>query len=238
MRELLPEPEIATWHDPDGQRSNVRPGEVHIWRADVPQMLTPAVTATLSEAERRYAQRMTSDSAQRQFSAAQAALRTALARYIGHSPASIEFRRGEHGKPFLTEQYQSELQFNLSHSHDLAIVAVTNGSEIGVDLEKVRDRPTAQRLAARFFADGERAAMDSAPADQRERSFFRLWTRKEGHLKATGTGLSVTLRAIDTLAPAPAWWYHEFQPAAEYVATLVGTGNRPRVTYWNLQLPT
>ena len=208
-----------------------------MWRAAVPTELSPALEAILSEPELRYARQMTADSSRRQFTAAQAALRSALARYLGQPPPSIEFRRGEHGKPFLLERHASDLQFNLTHSHDLAIAAVTAGNEIGVDLEKVRARPAAERLAKRFYASGERAALEAAPTDQKERLFLRLWTRKESHLKATGTGLSVTLRDIDTLAPDVAWWYHEFEPAPDYVATIAGSGEPPRFTYFDLTLP-
>lgn len=238
MHRLLPEAEKPTWDDPPAAGASARAGEVHVWLAAVPPQLTPALEAILSEPELRYARRMTSDSSMRQFAAAQAALRTALARYVGQSPAAIEFQRGEHGKPFLEERYESDVQFNLTHSHDLVIAAVTAATEIGVDLEKVRTRPAAERLAARFYAVQERAALDHSPADAKERLFFRLWTRKESHLKATGTGLSVTLRDINTLEPDGDWWYHEFEPAPDYVATLAGTGERPRIRYFQLTLPT
>lgn len=237
MRPPLPDPEKPAWGEPPEAGATARAGEIHVWRATVPSELTPALEAILSEPELRYARQMTADSSMRQFTAAQAALRSALARYLGEPPASIEFRRGEHGKPFLVERYASEIQFNLTHSHDLAIAAVTANSEIGVDLEKVRERPAAERLAKRFYAAEERAALDDAPPELKERLFFRLWTRKESHLKATGTGLSVTLRDIDTLAPDGEWWYHEFEPAPDYVATIAGTGERPRFSYYDLTLP-
>lgn len=238
MRPLLPEPEKPSWNHRPATEYGARAGEVHVWRAAVPPQLTPALEATLSEAELRYARRMTSDSSMRQFAAAQAALRTALSHYLGEPPPRIEFRRGEHRKPFLDMRYKSDIQFNLTHSHDMAIAAVTAGSEIGVDLEKVRPRPKAERLAARYYATQERAALSDSPADLKERLFFRLWTRKESHLKATGTGLSVTLRDIDTLAPDGAWWYHEFTPAPDYVATLAGTGERPGFSYFDLTIAT
>jgi len=234
----LTEPEKPAWGEPPAAGATARAGKIHVWRAAVPAALTPALEAVVSEPELRYARQMTADTSMRQFTAAQAALRSALSRYLGDSPATIEFRRGEHGKPFLVERYASDIQFNLTHSHDLAIAAVTAGNEIGVDLEKVRARPAAERLAKRFYATEERAALDEAPVELKERLFFRLWTRKESHLKATGTGLSVTLRDIDTLAPHGDWWYHEFEPAPDYVATIAGTGQRPTFNYFDLTLPT
>lgn len=238
MHPPLPEPEKPAWNEPPLAGAEARPDEVHVWRAKVPAQLTPALEAVLSEPELRYARRMTADGSMRQFVAAQAALRTVLSRYLGELPPKIEFRRGDHGKPFLETQYGSAIQFNLTHSHDMAIAAVTTENEIGVDLEKVRPRPKAERLAARYYATKERAVLDDSPAELKERLFFRLWTRKESHLKATGTGLSVTLRDIDTLAADNAWWYHEFSPASDYVATLAGTGERPGFSYFDLTLPT
>jgi 4'-phosphopantetheinyl transferase len=236
VHQLLPKPEEPVWNHHPAPDSQARAGEVHVWRAAVPPLITPALEATLSEPELRYARRMASDSSMRQFAAAQAVLRTVLSRYLAEPPAQIEFRRGEHGKPFLATRYESDIQFNLTHSHDMAVAAITSGSEIGVDLEKVRPRPKAERLAARYYAPQERAALDDSPEDRRERLFLRLWTRKESHLKATGTGLSVTLRDIDTLASDNAWWYHEFAPASDYVATLAGTGDRPGFSYFDLAL--
>jgi 4'-phosphopantetheinyl transferase len=212
----------------------VERGQIHVWRAHLPAELTSSVRDALSDAEVRYAERMTSEVARRQFLGAQAALRIALSLYLDEEPGLIRFRRGEHGKPFLTDDHASDLQFNLTHSHDLALAAVTRTDEIGIDLEKVRSRPRAERLAARFFAEAEQAGLAALPAEQRERGFFRLWTRKESHIKATGTGLSVNLRAIDTLAPAGKWWYREFEPAEDYVASLAGKGPLDRIAYFDL----
>lgn len=178
---------------------------------------------------------MTSAVAKRQFAAAQSALRTILSLYVGTAPREIQFRFGHHGKPFLGNTHRSTLQFNLTHSHDWGLVGVTDAREIGVDMEKVRDRPAAERLAQRFYAEHERAAMAAALPEERTRVFFRLWTRKEGYLKATGTGLSVSLRAIDSLSPEPgSWWYRELAPAPDYVACLVGSGDPPDLTFFDL----
>jgi 4'-phosphopantetheinyl transferase len=217
-------------------RSQLTPGTVHVWRALIPAELTPEIEAALGAGEREYMARMTSDIARRQFGAAQAALRSVLVRYLpGVEPNAVGFRRGEHGKPFLNGKYAGSLQFNLTHSHDCVLAAVAPDREIGIDLEKVRERPAAERLAARFYADQEQRALREAPPAERERVFFRLWTRKEAHLKATGTGLSVSLRAIDTLNPGDgSWWYHELAPLPDYVACLAGEGPRPRVSYFDL----
>lgn len=235
MPTSLREPEVPVWNPSPRSRPELSRGEIHVWRAVIAQELTLEISAAISPAELRYAQRMTSDTARRQFTAAQAALRKALARYLDVNAAEIRFRRGEHGKPFLEADHKSDLQFNLSHSHDLAVVAVSRIDELGIDLEKVRERPRAERLAARFFAEQEREALAAAEGGAMERTFFRLWTRKESHLKATGTGLSVNLRAIDTLAPEPGWWYHEFAAADEYVATLAGRGPTTTIEYYELE---
>jgi 4'-phosphopantetheinyl transferase len=212
--------------------------DVHIWRFRAELHPTVELSAVLDRAERERTLRITSETARRHYAASQAALRQVLSRYIPVAPNQIAFRRGEHGKPFLAEIHGSDLQFNLSHSHDWGVVAVAPHREVGIDLERVRERAAAPRLVNRFYAEHERAAFETAPPSDQMRIFFRLWTRKEGHIKATGSGLSVSLRAIDTLATQPdSTWYEEFSVDDDYVACLVSTGLQARISYFDLTFP-
>jgi 4'-phosphopantetheinyl transferase len=112
------------------------------------------------------------------------ALCTILACY---TDAPLNFAVGEHGKPYLSNV--SELKFNLSHSHELALVAIAWGVEIGVDVEWYRPMPECLRIAERFFPPVDAAALAEVPGGQREREFHRFWTRIEAKLKACGLGL-------------------------------------------------
>lgn len=127
------------------------------------------VSATsLSDDERARAARFRFDEHRRRWIAAHVALREILSTYTD----DVQFVLGEHGKPSLAN---GAVHFNLSHSGDLAVVAVSDG-EIGVDVEQIRDDFDYESIA---------------PAPSRE-AFFRAWTRKEARLKATGVGLGAS----------------------------------------------
>lgn len=105
------------------------------------------------------------------------ALRKVLARYLDEDSAEIELQEGPHGKPALAD-LSSPLRFNLSHSGDLALVAVTQGREVGVDIQKIKPR--------------------------RDITFYKAWARREAIVKCMGTGLlaplppdPVAVRALD-----------------------------------------
>jgi 4'-phosphopantetheinyl transferase len=131
----------------------------------------------------------------RRFIAGRAALRRVLARRLGVSPSTVAFEYGPHGKPMVAGH--PELHFNLSHSGDTALVAVTALAEVGIDYERLRDRPRLPDVAQRFFAPDEFERVADAAPEAREAIFLRYWTRKEAVLKATGRGMGVDTRAID-----------------------------------------
>jgi len=129
------------------------------------------------------------------------------------------------------------LRFNLSHSHGLALVAVTRGREIGVDIEWVRPGMSDERIAERFFSTGEVRALRKLPERLQDEAFFNCWTRKEAYIKAKGEGLSmplsdfeVSLRPEESAAllstkrdpqEASRWLICELFPAPGFVAALV-----------------
>lgn len=137
---------------------------------------------TPAEAER--AARFVNDTLRRRYLRSHAALRAILGTYTA---APLEFAEGEHGKPYLAAD--RDLRFNLSHSEELALMAVSREAEIGVDVERFRPLPECMAIAERFFPPGEAAALADVPAAGREVEFFRRWTRIEAKLKARGIGL-------------------------------------------------
>ena len=96
---------------------------------------------------------------------ARGALREILAQYVGRSPSALVLGTGSHGKPLLIagdgagDGGASERlpEFNVSHSGDIAVVALTADQAVGVDLEQIRSMPDADRMAARFFSVNEYA---------------------------------------------------------------------------------
>ena len=123
-------------------------------------------------------------------------MRQVLGAYCGVDGAQLEFAAATLGKPALApdgQPFASSVSFNLSHSHGRALLAVSGGGEIGVDLEREDARTDVLALAARYFFGSEFAAIRDAPEALRTETFFRFWTAKEAVLKAQGAGLSVPL---------------------------------------------
>ncbi len=121
-------------------------------------------------------------------------LRTLLGRYTGAPPQSLAFAYNEYGKP---ELHGSDVHFNLSHSHGIALAAVTRGRAIGVDIERIRGDVIGEKIAERFFSPAEARVLASLPADQQAQGFFNCWTRKEAWIKARGAGLSIALNSFE-----------------------------------------
>ena len=89
------------------------------------------------------------------------------------------------------------LHFNLSHSEDWALLAVTTAGPVGVDVEHVRPLRDFDALVERFFSAREKAVFLSLTKERKPDAFFRLWTRKEAWLKATGEGLGGGLDRVE-----------------------------------------
>jgi hypothetical protein len=124
--------------------------------------------------------------------AARLALRQILARCLGGDPDGAELRAGEHGKPMLAER-PPRLRFNLSHSADLALVAVSAECEVGVDVERERGGRDFVRLAGRGLDPQTHAAVRAAAPEDRAATFYAAWVRREAVAKCAGAGLGAPL---------------------------------------------
>jgi 4'-phosphopantetheinyl transferase len=156
----------------------------------------------LSDDERRRADRLVQEHHRRRFVAAHASLRRILAGYTASHARGLAFDRGPHGKPTLAfgdGRSQPGLEFNLSHSADLALVAVARERPVGVDLERWKHEMDHLALATRFFSPAERASLHTLAGrgDDLVHGFFAAWTRKEAYLKARGEGVMRGLHHFD-----------------------------------------
>jgi hypothetical protein len=113
--------------------------------------------------------------------------REVLSRYAPMAPADWCFVQGENGKPWL-ENPPRPLDFNLSHSGDWLVCAVTAGSAVGVDLEVCEPQRDVMKLARRFFRAPEIAALQACPLEQQLERFYDYWTLKEARIKCRGGG--------------------------------------------------
>jgi len=158
---------ISSWTSGPSKPLPPRDEEVHVWRAEL---------GGVERGKRR--------------ELARALLRELLGRYLGRAPEAVELALGEHGKPRLAGA-QPQLEFNLSHSGELALVAVAApGRPVGVDVEEVKRRGgDLAAVAARVLYPAEAAAIAAAPAEERAALFFPAWARYEARLKCGGGGI-------------------------------------------------
>jgi 4'-phosphopantetheinyl transferase len=176
----------------------LRTDEIHVWlafhAADPHPARREEYGALLSAPEREREARLRFDQDKFRFRVTRAMTRRVLAGYLGIDPSDCGFENNPHGRPSLVARGGSNtLSFNLSHTRDLIVLAVTRGREIGVDVERVHgQRPTAD-LARHYFADFESDHVVNAPEYLREDLFFQYWTLKESYIKARGLGLAIPL---------------------------------------------
>lgn len=233
-------PDAPPWSDPPPDAS-VSPADVDVWRIGLARDAASLATlwATLSEEERGRAERFVFPADRDRFLASHGALREILGRYLRCDPGRIAFRTTEYGKPFLAPDSGS-LRFNLSHSGDQALFAVTRSRQIGVDIERLREDFDVYEIADRFFSPGEVAALRALPQASLREGFFTCWTRKEAYIKARGEGLSMPLDRFDvSVAPgsearllaargdpaaAEGWTLRAIDPGEGYVAALAVEG--------------
>lgn len=174
------------------------PRDIAVWRIDL--SFAGDLTAwyeVLDTDEQVRADRFRFAEHRRRFIVAHAAVRSILSTRLGLDPKDIRFDTGSHGKPFLAGR-DSPL-FSLSHSHEMALCAVVDAGELGVDIEWCRELPHAD-LARRFFSPEEAAALELLPEVERQKGFFACWTSKEAYIKAKGLGLSLPLDSFVVVA--------------------------------------
>lgn len=118
-------------------------------------------------------------------------LRILSGKYLKSKPESVEFKYSEYGKP--SYLVATNLNFNLSHSGGRMLVGFVEDLKIGVDIELVRTNFDVLEIAANYFSKKENEALNKIRSDEKEKAFFRCWTRKEAFVKAEGSGLSFPL---------------------------------------------
>jgi 4'-phosphopantetheinyl transferase len=136
---------------------------------------------------------------------AHGALREILSRYVGAAPERLRFDQSENGKPSLIagSGEASPIQFSLSHSHDQALVAVTNGHSVGVDIERVDSDPGVLAVAGRVFSADEQEALCACTVSDRLSLFFQMWVCKEAYIKARGGTILDRLASFTVSVSSP-----------------------------------
>jgi 4'-phosphopantetheinyl transferase len=226
----------------------VRPSQqdqvVEVWRVSLQSAEGgDGLRGHLSPDELERLQRLRGSEVGRRWLVSRGALREILAQRLGVGPAEVRLRLDEHGRPRLDPGAHGEgLDFNLSHSADLALVATVRGSRVGIDVERLRPGRNPMRVADRYFSAAEVAALRAFPPDDRPAAFLRYWTAKEALAKGLGLGLQAPRGELElavmpggTMVPvrlAQAWRLVELTdlPAGYSGALAVDDGSTPIVS--------
>jgi len=162
--------------------------EVRVWSCRLDTLPASVDCTCLSADEHARAARWHHAINRERYIAGRAWLRHRLAQCLGVAPASIRFHTETHGKPVLAAP-PMPLQFNLSHSADRALLAVTRGRRVGADIEQMRANDDIEAIARRHFAPSELDQWLLLAPERRLQGFYAGWTRKEAYVKALGGGL-------------------------------------------------
>jgi 4'-phosphopantetheinyl transferase len=231
---------------PDPGHISLGEDEIHVWRVyfDCERDVFHRFEAILTPDEKDRANRFFFERDRSAFVATRAVLRRLLGRYLGDAPAHLLFGYGSLGKPFLRAgPIKSDIQFNVSHSQGLALLAFARGRELGVDVELVRPDFASEEIAERYFSPAEVAELRGLSPELRAEGFFNCWTRKESYIKARGEGLHIPLDSFDvSLTPGQPerlqsadrslWSLRTLRPAPRYVGALVGQGQSWQLRCW------
>jgi len=229
------------------ERLELGEGEIHVWRAylDCEETLLAQFEATLAADEKARANRFFFQPDRYGYIATRGVLRELLGRYVNCSPANLEFAYSPLGKPSLRrEGLERSVQFNVSHSHGLALLAFAAGRHLGIDVELVRPDFAGVEIAERYFSPQEVMELRALPPSLRAEGFFLCWTRKEAYVKARGEGLHIPLDSFHvSLTPGQPerlestdsirWTLCSLHPDPQYAAALVGEGRSWRVRRWD-----
>lgn len=229
-----------------GERSytsskTIFPNEIHLWLVQLDDNILPSLfdlyVALLSKEEFIRYHGFFCSKQGHNFLICRALIRTVLGQYLGISPQNVKLSLGENGKPNLSfnEHDLNHLEFNLSHTKKVAILALTFGQEIGIDIE-FEEENVSKAIVYRYFSREEVTYIDSAPSCLQAYRFWEIWTLKEAYLKSIGLGLSAPLNAfsfnlnkpnIIKANSIPDWkddfkkrWFAQWKPSSEHIASI------------------
>jgi 4'-phosphopantetheinyl transferase len=202
----------AAW-EPGPMRPRLAADVADVWQADL-AAVDDDLEDLLSEEERQRAARFVRAEDGARWARARGILRALLGRYVGTDPRALRFAEGPHGKPLLGDE---AIRFNLSHSGDTALIAVTLAREVGIDVELPRRTVDHVAIARRVLGEEEAGRLAALDEPARQREFLRAWVRWEAVLKCRGTGIG----GADDAPDGPDPWVVELDvgpPAAAALA--------------------
>lgn len=219
-------------YSPGDKLPALRENHVHILTVDVRNTVQrcPALQGSLTKDEQQKADSFRFAEDRDRFVAARGLLRKVLGTYLGTSAEHVLLRTTANGKPELDACHSSTspIRFNVSHSGNVALLALTLGRSVGVDVEQMRDIREINQLVKLFFSANERQQYKSLPHAERLTAFYRCWTGKESFVKAIGEGLSHSLESFDIA----------YMPGTSPCILSVRDNDLPSASRWHLEIRT
>jgi len=241
---------LNNWQNSTNQTFSSLQNKVHVWKVhlDLQEEYLSRLKSFLSEDEEKRAARFYFEKDRRHYIAARGQLKILLGKYLDINPEELNFEYNDHGKPFYQE---TGVQFNVSHSNKMGLIAFDPDHPIGVDIEWKRPDFAGLKTAQRFFSSGEIEELESLPEDQIHDAFFNGWTRKEAYIKALGKGLAIPLSKFQvTLSPgepsklvsskhdpgqAAKWILYSLKVPDGYAGAVMVSSNRTQVELYEFQ---
>lgn len=233
------------------------PDRIDLWFAFPGEVRTKGLLdryrSLLSEDEQRQHARFFFGADRNRYLVTRALVRTVLSKYVSMEPRDWLFTADRYQRPRIANSAAPRIDFNISHTRSLIVLAITSGRAVGVDAEDVTDRPSLIELADQFFSRDEVAALRALPSQMHCERFFSCWTLKESYLKARGVGLQIPLDRFgfcfetqgrigmwthpELNDDAARWQYWQIQPSKEHLAALCterSEGTTPGLTMTNI----
>ncbi|MFE4104961.1 4'-phosphopantetheinyl transferase family protein [Almyronema epifaneia] len=233
------------WQPPHNPLT-LTPKTVQVWCGSL--QITSARLALysplLSAVEQARARQFRIDGDRDRFILSRGMLRQILAARLGCAPAELVFAYGEFGKPYLVNSPLPQLQFNLSHSGDLALYALACDRQVGIDVEALRPLPRLAKLANRCLTETEQRYLHNVATTEQVATFLSYWTCKEAFLKAIGKGLTQAMHQLEISlgpplqllqaanTPAHHWQLKSLRPAQNYIAAIAVEGTDWQLSCW------
>jgi 4'-phosphopantetheinyl transferase len=223
--------------------------EIHVWQIDIETQLQNLKTycSYLSNTEEDRASKFRFESHKNNYIIRTGILRLLLANYMTCQPNEIEFKLGKFGKP---ELENSKQKFNLSHSKNKSLIAISQNKEIGIDIEFIDASIEAKTIATHFFSKDEIKQLYTLNDEKLAQGFFNIWTKKEAFIKAVGTGLTYPLDAFDvslntlkkkaliriksSTKEAQKWNLFSIKTFNDYAGAIAYKGTEKQIHYYNL----
>jgi len=182
---------MTNWRKPDTSLT-LKENTVHIWLnyLNIHEARLKHLYPLLSAEEKERSERFKFYKHRKRFIASHGFMRSVLENYIETPASEIIFSASDKGKPELDKQvHNSNIFFNLSHSNNIALLAIALNHEVGVDVEHLDRKNDWKGIIKRFYTPDEQANIFKLPEDKQQNTFFQMWTRKEAYMKALGLGL-------------------------------------------------